>query len=103
MPVAADALSSGEVSSAAVSLLASAQEAAPGPFARAEDGLVEAARSLPVMKLRSAVAHWRATADADRAVEDEERRFGAGASTSRPRWTGWCASTASSIRRPVRP
>jgi Domain of unknown function (DUF222)/HNH endonuclease len=75
MPVAADALASGEVSSAAVSLLASAQEAAPGPFAQAEDGLVDAARSLPVMKLRDAVAQWRETADAERAVEDEERRF----------------------------
>jgi Domain of unknown function (DUF222)/HNH endonuclease len=75
MPVAADALASGEVSSAAVSLLASAQEAAPGPFERAEDALVDAARSLPVMKLRDAVAQWRETADAERAVEDEERRF----------------------------
>jgi hypothetical protein len=66
---------SGEVSSAAVSLLVSAQEATPGPFARAEDALVDAARSLPVMKLRDAVAQWRATADAERAVQDEERRF----------------------------
>ncbi len=57
-------------------LLASAQEAAPGPFARAEDALVDAARSLPVMKLRDAVAQWRESADAERAVEDEERRFG---------------------------
>src|SRR5919106_5567443 len=76
MPVAADALASGEVSSAAVSLLASAQEAAPGPFARAEDALVDAARSLPVMKLRDAVAHWRGSADSERAVQDEERRVG---------------------------
>lgn len=75
MPVAAEALASGEVSSAAVSLLVSAQEAAPGPFARAEDALVDAARSLPVMKLRDAVAHWRESADAERAGEDEERRF----------------------------
>jgi hypothetical protein len=75
MPVTAEALAGGEVSSAAVSLLASAQEAAPGPFARAEGGLVDAARSLPVVKLRDAVAQWRETADAERAVEDEERRF----------------------------
>jgi hypothetical protein len=76
MPVAADALASGEVSSAAVSLLVSAQEAAPGPFERAEDALVDAARTLPVMKLRDAVARWREKADAERAEEDEERRFG---------------------------
>src|ERR687897_1451594 len=73
MPVAADALASGDVSSSAVSLLASAQEAAPGPFEQAEDALVDAARSLPVMKLRDAVAQWRETADAERAREDEER------------------------------
>jgi hypothetical protein len=36
MPVAADALSSGEVSSAAVSVLASAQEMAPEQFAHSE-------------------------------------------------------------------
>jgi hypothetical protein len=75
MPVAADALASGDVSSAAVSLLASAQEAAPGPFALAEDALVDAARSLPVVKLRSTVAQWRESADAERAMQDEERRF----------------------------
>jgi hypothetical protein len=75
MPVAADALASGQVSSAAVSLLASAQEAAPGPFERAEDALVDAARTLTVMQLRDAVAQWRETADAERATEDEERRF----------------------------
>jgi hypothetical protein len=75
MPVTAEALAGGEVSSAAVSLLASAQEAAPGPFARAEDALVDAARSLPVVKLRDAVAQWRENADSERASEDEERRF----------------------------
>jgi hypothetical protein len=75
MPVAADALSSGDVSSAAVSLLASAQEVSPGPFARAEDALVDAARALPVTQLRDAVAQWRESADAERAMQDEERRF----------------------------
>lgn len=48
MPVAADALASGEVSSAAVSLLASAQEMAPKQFAHSEETLVDAARALPV-------------------------------------------------------
>jgi len=75
MPVTAEALAGGEVSSAAVSLLVSAQEAAPGPFARAEDALVDAARALPVTQLRSTVAQWREGTDAERAMEDEERRF----------------------------
>jgi hypothetical protein len=75
MPVTAEALAGGEVSSAAVSLLAAAREAAPGPFERAENGLVDAARSLPVVKLRDAVAHWREKTDAERALQDEERRF----------------------------
>ncbi|HYZ13037.1 MAG TPA: DUF222 domain-containing protein [Actinomycetota bacterium] len=75
MPVTADALAGGEVSSAAVSLLASAQEAAPEHFARAEDALVDAARTLPVTQLRSTVARWRENADSERAAEDEERRF----------------------------
>jgi Domain of unknown function (DUF222) len=103
MPVAADALSSGEVSSAAVSLLASAQEAAPEPFARSEDALVDAARSLPVMKLRDAVAHWRENADAERAMEDEERRFERRRLHISAALDGRCAWTASSTRRPVRP
>jgi hypothetical protein len=75
MPVAAEALASGEVSSSAVTLLASAQEAAPEPFARSEEMLVDAARTLPVTQLRSTVAHWRESADAERAAEDEERRY----------------------------
>ena len=65
MPVTAEALASGEVSSAAVSVLASAREAAPERFERAEETLVDAARSLPVMRLRSAVAQWRERADAE--------------------------------------
>lgn len=75
MPVAAEALASGEVSSAAVSLLASAQEIAPERFAKSEATLVDAARTVPVTQLRSTVAHWRESADAERAAEDEERRF----------------------------
>ena len=75
MPVAADALASGEVSSAAVSLLASAQEMSPMQFAHSEETLVEAARALPVTQLRSTVAQWRETANAERAMQDEERRF----------------------------
>jgi Domain of unknown function (DUF222) len=75
MPVTAEALAGGEVSSAAVSLLASAQEVSPERFAHSEEALVDAARTLPVTRLRDAVATWRETADADRAADDEERRF----------------------------
>ena len=75
MPVTAEALASGEVSSAAVCLLASAQEMAPEQFAHSEETLVDAARALPVTQLRSTVAQWRETADSERAMQDEERRF----------------------------
>jgi hypothetical protein len=74
MPIAAEALASGETSSAAVSLLASAREAAPEQFAHSEQTLVDAARTLPVMKLRDTVAHWREKANAERAAEDDEAR-----------------------------
>jgi hypothetical protein len=59
MPVAADALASGDVSSAAVSLLASARDAAPEQFGQAEASLVDAARTLPVDELRDTVTAWR--------------------------------------------
>src|ERR687897_2210013 len=75
MPVTAEALAGGEVSSAAVSLLVQAQEGSPKQFAHSEEALVDAARALPVTQLRSTVAQWRETADAERAMQDEERRF----------------------------
>ena len=74
MPVAAEALATGDVSSSAVSLLAAARDAAPEQFARVEESLVDAARTLPVMKLRDTVARWREHADAELAAEDDEAR-----------------------------
>ena len=74
MPIVAEALASGEVSSSAVTLLAHARETAPEQFARVEETLVNAARTLPVMKLRDTVARWREHADAERAAEDDEAR-----------------------------
>ena len=103
MPVTAEALAGGEVSSAAVSLLASAQEISPGPFARAEDALVDAARALPVTQLRDAVAQWRETADAERAMQDEERRFERRRLHLSAALDGMCAWTASSIPSQARP
>jgi len=74
MPVAAEALGVGEVSSSAISLLASAQEACPEQFARSEETLVEAARTLPIAQMKDVVALWRQQADAERAALDEEVR-----------------------------
>jgi hypothetical protein len=59
MPVAAEALASGDVSSSAVSLLASAREEAPEQFTGSEEPLVDAARTLSVDHLNDVVARWR--------------------------------------------
>ena len=74
IPIVAEALASGEVSSSAVTLLAHARDAAPEQFAHAEATLVDAVRTLPVMTLRDTVAQWRERADAERAAEDDEAR-----------------------------
>lgn len=71
MPGTAEALGSGEVSASAVGLLVSAREAAPEVFARSEDLLVQAARTLPVTQLKAAVAYFRQAAN----VDEDERRF----------------------------
>lgn len=75
MPLTADALAQGEVSSAAVGLLVVAQQACPEAFAGSEGWLVEAARTLSFAELRSAVAYWRQAADREGAELEEERRF----------------------------
>jgi Domain of unknown function (DUF222) len=72
MPVAAEALSSGDVSSSAVSLLAQARESAPDAFSRSEPSLVDAARTLPVDELRDTVTAWRHE-HADDADDDDDR------------------------------
>jgi hypothetical protein len=59
MPVAAEALVAGDVSSSAITLLASAREEAPEQFARSEQTLVDAARTLSVDHLKDVVARWR--------------------------------------------
>ena len=74
MPVMAQALAAGDVSSSAVTLLAHARDAAPEQFARSEATFVETARTLPVDQLQATVARWRAMADAERALEDDEAR-----------------------------
>jgi hypothetical protein len=62
------------VSSSAVTLLAHARDTAPEQFARAEETLVDAARTLPVDQLQATVMRWREHANAERAAEDDEAR-----------------------------
>src|ERR671924_595873 len=71
MPVAADALATGDVSSSAITLLASAREEAPEQFARSEGSLVDAARTLSV-DLNAETTQVLITAL--RAVQDAEVR-----------------------------
>ena len=71
MPVAAEALASGDVSSSAVSLLAHARETSPEVFSRSEESLVDAARTLSVDHLKYVVARWRHD-HADEADDDHQ-------------------------------
>lgn len=76
MPQAAQACAAGELSDAAVAILASARESHPDAFSRCEDALLQAARTLPVPGLRSVVAYWQQAQDLDRAEREEDERFG---------------------------
>ncbi len=75
MPQAAEACAEGELSDAAVSLLASARESHPEDFARCEEALLQAARTLPVSGLRSVIAHWQQAQDLAQAEREEDYRF----------------------------
>lgn len=75
MPGVREALYEGEVSPTAVGQLVAAQEAHPEEFARVEDTLVDAARTLPVRDLRRAVAHFTDMVDADAAVRADRDRY----------------------------
>jgi Domain of unknown function (DUF222)/HNH endonuclease len=75
MPVAAEALSEGELSPCAVWALVSAREAHPDEFADQEIGLVEAGTTLSARDLRHAIAYWRQALDGPRALEDATRRW----------------------------
>ncbi|HEX5951516.1 MAG TPA: DUF222 domain-containing protein [Actinomycetota bacterium] len=76
MPGSAEASAAGELSDAAVGLLASARESHPEAFARTEAALVQAARTLPVASLRSVIAYWRQAQDLAEAQADEDERYG---------------------------
>jgi hypothetical protein len=70
------AFEAGEVSMSGVRVLASAHEAEPDAFARAEAELTDAARIHSVGDLQRVVAHWRQAVEHERVLtgEDELRR-----------------------------
>src|ERR687891_2616427 len=74
MPVAAEALVAGDVSSLAITLLASAREEAPDGFSRSEESLVDAARTLSVDHLKDVVTRWRHD-HADDADDDRQELY----------------------------
>jgi hypothetical protein len=74
MPVAAEALAAGDVSTSAIALLGHAREAAPEAFTNAEATLVDAARTLPVEELKTTVARWRQS-HADESVDDRQELY----------------------------
>ena len=76
MPQAAEACAAGELSDAAVAILASARQSHPEAFARCEEALLQAARTLAVPGLRSVVAYWQQAQDLDLAEREEDERFG---------------------------
>jgi hypothetical protein len=76
MPQAAEACAAGELSDAAVGLMASARESHPEAFTRCEEALLQAARTLPVAGLRSVIAYWQQAQDLAQVEQDEDERFG---------------------------
>jgi hypothetical protein len=73
MPETQAALAAGEVSYSQVRLLVSAHDAHPETFSEHEGTLVEAARTLTVRDLQTAVAYWRQALDWDQSLtEDNE-------------------------------
>jgi hypothetical protein len=74
MPVAADALAAGDLSPSSIAMLASARDAAPEQFGRAEASLVEAARTLPAEELGATVTRWRHE-HADNANDDRQELY----------------------------
>jgi hypothetical protein len=75
MPAVREALADGEVSTAAVGMLATAQEANPEQFTRSEETLLAAARTLPARDLRRAVEHWKSTVDPDTLAKEYAERY----------------------------
>ncbi|HYZ12010.1 MAG TPA: DUF222 domain-containing protein [Actinomycetota bacterium] len=72
MPSARAAVDDGEVSLSSVRVLASARDADPEAFARAEPTLVDAARMHTVGDLARVASHWRDVAVQERARSDHD-------------------------------
>lgn len=102
MPRTREALTWGEVSTSAASMLVSAREINVAEFVRVEETLVEAAVTLGARELRGAIDHWREASIGVRRQGTRSERAIAGVSTSLRRWTGWCAWTGIWTRRPDR-
>jgi hypothetical protein len=74
MPRTREALSAGDLSAAATSMLVSARETNPAEFVKVEETLLDAATTLGPRELRGAIAYWREVVDRRAALEDSERR-----------------------------
>jgi Domain of unknown function (DUF222) len=74
MPLVAEALSRGDISTAATDALVRAREAAPDAFACVEGGMVERARSLSHRDLRAELDRWRQNVDAGHDEDDRHAR-----------------------------
>jgi hypothetical protein len=75
MPLVAEALAAGEIATSAAEMLVHARESDPEAFARCEEALVDAARSLPIAGLRRVLEHWRQAQDMADAERREDERF----------------------------
>jgi hypothetical protein len=75
MPLVADALATGQIGVPAVELLNGARGSDPDAFARCEDALLDAARSLPIAGLRRVVEYWRQAQDLAAAERDQDVAF----------------------------
>jgi hypothetical protein len=73
MPRTREALTAGDMSTSAASMLVSARETNAAEFARVEATLVEAAAALGARELRGAIAYWRDAVDRRSAEDDAER------------------------------
>jgi hypothetical protein len=78
MPQTRRALEVGDISMSAVRLLATARDADPDTFGRAEAQLVEAARLHSVADLQRVVAYWRERVEQERMSEGREDDLRAG-------------------------
>jgi hypothetical protein len=73
MPRTRRAMDSGELSVAAVRMLAAARQTDPEAFRDSEEQLVEAARIHSMNDLKRVAAYWKSSAERERALEGDEK------------------------------